>query len=38
VSQLVGAHVRGERDHGYQLWNLLMLELWQREFIDRRTA
>src|SRR5439155_22089091 len=32
VSQLVGAHVRGERDHGYQLWNLLMLELWQREF------
>ncbi len=34
VHQLVDLHVRGERDYSHQLWTLLMLELWFREFID----
>ena len=29
-------HVNGRADHAFKLWNLLMLELWQREFIDSR--
>ena len=27
-------HQRRERDHGYRLWTLLMLELWHKEFAD----
>jgi asparagine synthase (glutamine-hydrolysing) len=27
-------HISGKRDWGPQLWTLLMLELWHREFID----
>jgi asparagine synthase (glutamine-hydrolysing) len=27
-------HTSGERDHQFQLWTLLMLELWFRRFID----
>ena len=34
VAQIVSEHVRGERDHGYRLWTLFMLELWHRRFID----
>lgn len=34
VNQLVDLHVRGERHYSDQLWALLMLELWFREFID----
>ncbi|MEK6288261.1 MAG: asparagine synthase (glutamine-hydrolyzing) [Acidobacteriota bacterium] len=34
VSHLVEAHVDGRRDYAHQLWTLLMLELWHREFID----
>ena len=34
VNQLVDLHVRGERNYSDQLWALLMLELWFREFID----
>ena len=34
VHQLVDQHTRGERDYSHQLWSLLMLELWFREFID----
>jgi asparagine synthase (glutamine-hydrolysing) len=33
---ILDAHRRGVRDHSHQLWGLLMLELWRREFIDRR--
>jgi asparagine synthase (glutamine-hydrolysing) len=34
VNQLVDLHIRGECDYSQQLWALLMLELWFREFID----
>jgi asparagine synthase (glutamine-hydrolysing) len=36
VERLLGEHVRGARRWHYQLWNLLMLELWHRMFIDDR--
>ena len=34
VRQLLEEHVSGRADRHYQLWNLLMLELWYRMFID----
>ncbi|HMO80748.1 MAG TPA: asparagine synthase (glutamine-hydrolyzing) [Pyrinomonadaceae bacterium] len=30
----VDEHIAGQRDHGFRLWTLLMLELWFRRFID----
>jgi asparagine synthase (glutamine-hydrolysing) len=33
VSRLVAEHLERRADHSFQLWNLLMLELWHREFI-----
>jgi hypothetical protein len=35
VESLLAAHARGE-PRGQQIWNLMMLELWFRAFIDRR--
>ena len=34
VDQLVREHVAESADHSFQLWSLLMLELWHREFMD----
>jgi asparagine synthase (glutamine-hydrolysing) len=34
VARLLDAHCRGEMDHAKYLWDLLVLELWQRTFID----
>jgi asparagine synthase (glutamine-hydrolysing) len=34
VERLLAEHVRGERDHGHRLWCLLVLELWQRSWLD----
>ena len=34
VDHLVREHVAERADHSFQLWNLLMLELWQQEFAD----
>lgn len=34
VRQLLEEHVSRRADRHYQLWNLLMLELWYRTFID----
>jgi asparagine synthase (glutamine-hydrolysing) len=34
VERYVREHSAAERDHAFQIWTLLMLELWFREFID----
>ena len=34
VERLLAEHARGERDHGHRLWCLLVLELWQRAWLD----
>ncbi len=34
VRHLVDQHARGRRDYSHQLWTLLMLELWHKEFVD----
>jgi asparagine synthase (glutamine-hydrolysing) len=36
VRRLLSEHQRGVRGWHYQLWNLLMLELWHRTFVDGR--
>jgi len=36
VRRLINEHVNGVACWNEQLWNLLMLELWHRRFIDRR--
>jgi asparagine synthase (glutamine-hydrolysing) len=34
IRGLVSEHLERKADHSFKLWNLLMLELWHREFID----
>ncbi len=34
LERYVYEHTSGERDHAFQLWTLLMLELWFQRFID----
>jgi len=34
VRKLMEDHIAGRADNGYKLWNLLNLELWEREFVD----
>lgn len=36
VLALIDEHQRGRRDNALPLWGLLMLELWQRAFIDQQ--
>jgi len=35
INRLLDEHVRGVGKWHYQLWTLLVLELWHRTFIDR---
>ena len=35
VSGLLQRHLAGIEDHSRGLWSLLMLELWQQEFVDK---
>jgi len=35
VDRLLDQHLGGSADHTYRIWNLVMLELWQRAWIDR---
>jgi len=34
VVQLWDEHQQGRFNHGYRLWSLLILELWQREWMS----
>lgn len=34
VARLAAAHRTGREDHRHRLWQLLMLELWFRQFVD----
>ncbi len=36
VEQLVEEHVNSRWDHSYRLWSLLVLELWQQQFLDAK--
>jgi asparagine synthase (glutamine-hydrolysing) len=36
VDLLVEEHRQGKRDHALKIWGLLMLELWFRQYIDRK--
>lgn len=38
VESLLDEHVAGRRDHGHRLWSLLVLELWQRTWLDAESA
>ncbi len=34
MKRLLDEHVSGRADHGHRLWCLVMLELWQRTWVD----
>ncbi len=34
LKNIVRKHIKGKSDYSFQLWTLLMLELWHRKFID----
>lgn len=34
ITRYVHEHISGRRDHAFQIWTLLMLELWFQRFID----
>ena len=38
VERLIRDHADGKRDHSRQLWALLMLEEWHRQFVDGARA
>jgi asparagine synthase (glutamine-hydrolysing) len=35
VSRLLREHLSGQRDHTPRLWQLLVFELWHRQYLDR---
>jgi len=37
VKRLITEHVEARADHSFQLWSLLMLELWHTEMVDAPT-
>jgi asparagine synthase (glutamine-hydrolysing) len=38
VSRLLREHLAGARDHTLRLWQLLVFELWHREYLDSSEA
>lgn len=38
ITRLVDEHQAGRFDHSGKLWALLVLELWQREWVDREVT
>ena len=37
VERLLGEHASESADHGHRLWTLVMLELWQRTYVESST-
>ena len=37
VAALLADHAAGRADHGERIWALVMLELWQRQYVERST-
>jgi asparagine synthase (glutamine-hydrolysing) len=35
IDRIVREHLAGKRDHTLRLWQLLVLELWHRQYLDR---
>ena len=35
LQSLVDEHLGERADHGHKLWNLMVLELWTRKYLDR---
>ena len=38
VDRLLDEHLSGRRDHSWKLWQLLMFELWHRQYADQAAA
>jgi asparagine synthase (glutamine-hydrolysing) len=38
IRELVEKHTSGQKDYSFQLWALLMLELWHLKFLDERVC
>ena len=38
VDRIVDEHLTGKRDHTLRLWQLLVFELWHRQYIDAAGA
>ena len=38
VQRLLDEHLAGRRDHDFRLWQLLMFELWHRQYLDGVTG
>jgi asparagine synthase (glutamine-hydrolysing) len=38
VERVLREHLNGTRDHSLRLWQLLMFELWHRQYLDTRTS
>jgi asparagine synthase (glutamine-hydrolysing) len=38
VRRLLREHLSGQRDHTSRLWQLLVFELWHRQYLDRVAA
>jgi asparagine synthase (glutamine-hydrolysing) len=34
IKEMITQHLRRKKDYGFQLWSLLMYELWHRSFLD----
>ena len=34
VDQIMAEHISGKRDHALRLWQLLVFELWHRQYVD----
>jgi asparagine synthase (glutamine-hydrolysing) len=35
IDRVLTEHLDGKRDHSWQLWQLLVFELWHRQYVDR---